>query len=1451
MDFPGGAATNIHLIDGFSTIYWRIYTEEPGVANQPADGPANGYTILKHLSRLKSLEARLRNLNCLASCPRRLGLWVFSATPNFESLASLYLKEDGQESKKIVAESTTLKVLASGSVPAQELIKSLSSESQTSQANQSAGPQRTQPNQSSSRRPDSQSSSAAIYSSFISAVTGALNLHLTRSHGALPLGSRTLFTAVEQLGYESPRIENDSPLSIPSLTTLNVQLHASGTLAVSSHTLSQAGIKRLYSPQDDISDVLRTQPGTDIWLSPSGTIARLVTTNIESAAIHSPGLSTPGNISAKRKQWKQDVQQWLTNFGLHIDLVDEGPWVEVEVWEPFFARLAGEAWRQQDESQSALPLKRMLWPAKFCFRRSNASSHSSFTQASLEDPLEFFDSWPSETISQTLTDHVQDKREYEEPQQQDQETPSPRIENVEGLESLSRMAQYPELQTTNMVYPTPPDGATAIGSTAPNPPDVSPEDPDFKPSLAAPHDIKLQVDPKAAPNFAVGTGRYDASDDDDLFGEMNDRDFGSKGITDADFSFFDDPNFEEMGGDIPVDEVTPGETPGMKNPEYKPVENDIPASAKSEEPDTAFVADHGNMETIQPEPNDPEPAQIGEPMAVDMSPKSSPHRNSQTVSPPLSPVEIKKILFSGSRGDDHGPSQNGRTQQGHYHPVAFERKICDWDQKYGSAGKFSFAPGKKAPISSEGTPDSIPTIGLPRRDLTKSGVSMGTSPLALESRRRSSSVSSDESDDGADATPPEYIPIPEILPSLKRKRVPSESDIQSVTSAKPVGAPEGAGFKIDNSVFLGNFLANFSDWTFAGFFYAFQTQQLPVIVRREDQIAVAQLLADQITQSSLNHRLGGRVGLFGLEGEIFPLRACFENADFPGDFTRLDLKGYICLQDEMNLASAQSPKDATKGSLSKLSIPHLRVRRGKEFLEALPPAISFWETFGLEPASGPKDIAAYCIHPHQASQAADVFLDRFSLQYQSCNLGHHTRGDKSLAFEKGLRSWESEPSSYTSMMHTLREFGEELALDLSQSAKGTENCVVYIINPFTHAAALADICAAFWHLFQQLLADVDGQDPQQANEVVLQIIPMDFILSGESMVVPPQSDYLNLAFEVYSRCRPGDANTSPLVCPAPIFLANSLPKAINFRLAPEKASLLQDGRSLHIACSKSADQRWLSVAWSDGDGYLQTSTSYCLRHRSGGPTRAIAEVRNEIWTATKRIVERIPGRCKIVLVNSEPADSDEVETWANLVEQQNKIRPGSIEFHMVTVNTTPDLVLESLTSPMSTNVLNAHFSSPSASTPNPNMNIASPEQSGNAATPNAAYNALTPTEPSAEPDSEVVLTDIYDESWAVVLSHRLSSSPHVTEFRPALASGYLLRRKGTSDGDGVLSMAVNLIFSQRSSSSHDSILKDVLGMYRDLASLARARGLRSVQGNTLPWHIATALRSQELLSYVF
>ena len=914
------------------------------------------------------------------------------------------------------------------------MIKGLSLESQTTGSNAAAS-QKTQQNQNQTRRSDGYNTSAAIYASFISAITGAISIHLVRDHGALPLGSRTLFTALEKIGYESPRIDNQSPFSTPCLTTLNVQLNGSGTVTVALQTIPQVGIIRLCSAHDNPVDLLQTPPGIDLWLCPNGAVARLVTANVESPAVPTSEDGASESLAAIRKQWQLDVFQWLENFGLYLESIEEEVWVEVEVWEPFFARLAGDAWRQGDESRSSLPLKRILWPARFCFRRTSPSAGSSWPQMPLEDPLEFAERWFSESASLGLDRLTENSPPTGQTQSNDHEMASPRDEGVEGFESLSRMAQYPDLQTTNMVYPTPPDGAVVMGVSNATSSDAFVDEHDF----LSPDGVKSISNPPATLNMAVGTGRYDASDDEDLFGEMNDRDFGSKGITDADFSFFDDPGLANQNdhSEMTMDLVDTTPQPAVevdKVEELMMEDNNELVDNKPSEPLTTLKASATDTHYTRIEHQIPTMAD--EPTGPGGSFQASPDTDSQPISPPLSPVAIKKLLLPSSKPNEReGPCET-RIQQGQYHPVEFRKRLGEWNEKYGSAGKFFF-PSENTADALKSTSNPIPTVGLPQRSragMTANRIEFGGSngsPENLERHARSSSVSTIASSvDGEEGIVEDHSTA-KALPTLKRKRVPSDSDVQSAPSpAKSSTIVDGnAGLKVEHCTFLGNFLANFSDWTFTGYFSAFEVEQLPVLLRQEEQISIAQILVEQITQSSLDHALGGCVGLCSLESEIHPLRTHLEETRFLGEVTRLDLKKYASLYEDAVLSNLQQQvKDSGKGSICRLEAPHLRVRRGKEFLEILPPAMSFWEAFGLEPAYGPKNISAYCIHPHAAAESAEVFLNRLGLLYQSCNLGTHTRGKGSLAFEQGLKEWTSDSSEYTSMVQSLQRLCEELGM---------------------------------------------------------------------------------------------------------------------------------------------------------------------------------------------------------------------------------------------------------------------------------------------------------------------------------------------------------------------------------------------------------------------------------------
>ncbi|KAL5343638.1 mediator complex subunit 13 C-terminal-domain-containing protein [Aspergillus crustosus] len=1481
MEFPGGSITNIRVIDGFSNIYWRIYTEETGGSNAPGDSSNNAQAILKHISRLKELELRLRSQGCLVlSYPRRLGLLIFSATPDFDHLAPLFPSERKDDSNRLVVGNSVLKVWTSGSVSSVDLAKSLRSDLQTTSVNSPAASQRLQSGSVPPRRVDNSGGSAAIYASFISAVTAALSLQIVRQNNAIPLGPRTLFNTVEVDLDEGHGIVNNGPSSISALTSLQIQLTSVGKLTVALQTIAQPGLTRLGQPGARPSDFSHVPPWTDLWLAPSGSIARLVTVRPENN-----NSSRFASASGDTRSWKSNVLEWLGYFGLPVDHVSQDGWVEVEVWEPFYSKMFAAAARFRDEN-SSLPLKRILWPAVYCFRRTKSSPPD--TAESMEellpflgDPLEFAETWCSIEIPSVVETNVKPPSEVQAKQTSQQETLSPGFTSVpEGVESLSRASQYPDLNNASLVYPTPPDGTAGIGVNPTVSTDVFTEDPDLSSSLVQGHlkpkhnfhsmtnnrsesDITMMIGP--ASGLGVGSGLYDTNEDDDLFGDINERDFGTKGITDADFSFFDDHDFDHPRNGHTVVNI-------QESPEFvdtsKP--NAVVETSESEVPSPDESIEKHYDPPASPERRSEDPR---EQSAPEINARiSSPHDSQvQTISPPLSPVEVKKILFPESSTSSQTLARE--RQPSYYSPITFKNNIS-WDKKYGADGKYSFIGAGAALAEGSNTPSGgIPIIGPPRRKSSvkifghsKTTNGLGSHPNETQ-ESSSSPDSSSEIDDESGDSDLEDLPSASLV-NLKRKRArssPRESPVPASEKGLVGAQQESSTSRSEDSTFLGNFLSTFSDWSITGFFSLPENQIFPSLAARDVQIHIAQLLVDQVTQSSLDHRLDEKLRVSCLDNQAFSLRELLEGSEFLGGFEKLDLSSFMTLQEQnphspepLNAPRHQSHRRETgKGSISKLTPPHLRVRRGNDFLETLPPAISFWETFGLEPAHGPKDITAYCIHSHVATTAADAFLERLGLLYSSCNFGRHSRGNDSDDFDNGLCEWTVQPSKqseYHNSMQQLRAICEELGTALLNGAQSGDNIVVYIIDPFSHVASLVDICAAFWCLLQKYVTSADKQQAKQLDQVLLQIIPLNFVTSAESLVVPPQAEYLKLAMEVYSRCSLRLIQQSLLNSAPPVMLAEPLPRSIGFRLASDRASPLLEGKCLHVACSRSQDQRWLSVAWSDNHGILQQTISYCLRFRNSTASRTISAVRGEIWVATKDILDRNQARWRVIIVSTENVDQDEYDMWLNLTEQYNKSRTIPVELAMLNVNTTSDLFLSAPPALLQMSVLNQQATSTPIATPLPSATILSPEQLGNAPTPpnaaNAPANASTPTDALLESESETQLTDICDESWAVVLSHRLNGTLHLTEYRPALASGYLLRRKGPTDANGAFALTVNLLYTQRPSSSNETLLRDIIGMYRDLATLARARGTRIVQSSTLPWHIATALRAQEVLSYV-
>lgn len=148
-------------------------------------------------------------------------------------------------------------------------------------------------------------------------------------------------------------------------------------------------------------------------------------------------------------------------------------------------------------------------------------------------------------------------------------------------------------------------------------------------------------------------------------------------------------------------------------------------------------------------------------------------------------------------------------------------------------------------------------------------------------------------------------------------------------------------------------------------------------------------------------------------------------------------------------------------------------------------------------------------------------------------------------------------------------------------------------------------------------------------------------------------------------------------------------------------------------------------------------------------------------------------------------------------------------------------------------------STPLASGASPEVPISTPGGAAQAPTPGP-----TTTTTSFEQDPDARLIDRFDETWGLVLDRSIDDPYISSPYAKALASGYLLKRAGTRDGDVLLPVAVSILFGKE---PYGELLKEVLGIYRGLATLARARGVIDTDRGVLPIHVASAGKAKDVI----
>jgi mediator of RNA polymerase II transcription subunit 13 len=241
-----------------------------------------------------------------------------------------------------------------------------------------------------------------------------------------------------------------------------------------------------------------------------------------------------------------------------------------------------------------------------------------------------------------------------------------------------------------------------------------------------------------------------------------------------------------------------------------------------------------------------------------------------------------------------------------------------------------------------------------------------------------------------------------------------------------------------------------------------------------------------------------------------------------------------------------------------------------------------------------------------------------------------------------------------------------------------------------------------------------------------------------------------------------------------------------------------------------------------------------------------SEVAKEIWETTLDFIAGKKIHWRIMIARVGVMDPSEIDSWTGLASTE---WDAQVTLTLVTVQTDPSLRLLPASVTLASNGTSANSVVTPVSTPLAlQASIVSP---GDAATPTRENaNVATPVDGPIEPDSDARLIDLTDQTWGAVLSHRLNNSNSLLELNPALISGYLIKRGGVNSDDPPIIMEVNIVYSEVAGNPrtfHEGLLREILGYYRGLGTLARVRGLVDSVADVRPWHIAAVEKAVKAL----
>ncbi|ESZ96743.1 hypothetical protein SBOR_2887 [Sclerotinia borealis F-4128] len=1348
-----------------------------------------------------------------------------------------------------------------------------------------------------------------IHEHFISSVQGSIVYRLCSGHGFIPLNSRTLLFPTESPSksmayYQSPKISDNTV----TLVNLDISLTSLGTLMIKACSYVTPGLQSisLANPENLLR---KLSQGADLWLAPGGNPAKFYSFYDDEQL---PGVQPISDLrkypednnwrfhGTTIKSWQSRCIDWLSTKGFDPASIEEGGWMFVQVLKTnYMSSNLDYADMPFPDDGAIVP-----WPTLLCFRTIRASSvgiqPSSANSFGLVDPLSFAEQWSMNADKQAsiMLNRQQERNVLAAAKEQaDRE--------AQNLRASGHSAALLEKgNNAGAMYPTPPDAVHNPGGPTPsfdgavttpgNPTHLFPHDPEatnpgtsIMNTVDTDHWVTSEQKHRSISNMNFDEND---NDNDNLFGDMGGDLFGDTDITDADFNFFDQPD------DIQMD-PQPGSPVVTSTPaaQHNIIENlsisSKPLAPQPTSQDTIIEDAQWIEDNIQPpalqqrirlpaNDKDVEMRNINDSLGVPAPPRSPPR-----ISAPFDKETVFNQLLKRTSKLSGGSSA--------FDQVKFEHSLMEIDEKYGSNGRYRYSEEEIKPQLLE-THNPTNPESLDRRksenkslasDVLAQILNNDSGQYEFEPDNEAEQELANESNSVSDASDfDEALPVglsAMVRLGMKRKRYFDEGSISSYNAFTGEYEPSAGTPQTILEPQIPIFESDPADWSLAPYFTSPDPDIQPSGLSDLDLVETAQIIADQAASGNLRVHDRTRQNPDAHAQAIFSTRkmmagiskatkACLK------EIKRCNLRSYLAIQGipvvnpalrlpprpMPNPRAAQNPESLKPSNPFLIQPPKLEVRRGDSKLAVLPPAIHFWDNLGLAPFTGNKDVNAICIHPDIVgiTENADIFLDQMRGAYESFRFGGHDRivfpGSPSSLIHYPFEGNDRESINVNNPVYlsSLKEIMARLSKKLSSMTTEEKNIVVYFIYPVDNSSLLVHICAAFKQLFRFYRRSLSEKKLKAVNELVLQLIPLDFVAAPNSLVVPSPAEYSRLAMEVYDRCVDFASSSTT----AAILLEKPLPRTIDFKLSVNPSpALLQENSCLHVAYAQSIDERWITAAWSDNRGTKQMTASYCLGRKNEPFTLFFTDIANEIWETTLDLISSKKVHWRIIIAKTAVMEQSEIEFWTGLASTESN---AQISLTLVTVQTDPSLrilplqirksppTMTSTSQPATTAASTPQASQSSIFSPD-NPSTSSRDSTTNAPTPLEAPSTSTPAVPP-EPDQNSRLIDLTDQTWGAILSHRLNNSNSLLEFNPALISGYLIKSSGTSSDDPPIVLEVNIIHAEvvgNPRTFHDTLLKEILGYYRGLATLARMRGVVHPVKDGRPWHVAAAEKAVKAL----